>query len=49
MATKAYFMIDLKKKFYQDGRIEDVVAELETIPEVKCVESIVMFCSSLPQ
>ena len=47
MATKAYFMIDLKKELCPGGRIEDIIADLETISEVRCVEPIDGACDLL--
>jgi len=47
MATKAYFMVDVKEGFFQDGQMEDIVADLETIPEVKCVEPVNGVCDLL--
>ncbi len=47
MATKAYFMIRVKKNFCWNSQMEDIVAELETIPEVKCIEPINGVCDLL--
>lgn len=40
MATKAYLMIQVKKEFYQNGRMEEVLADLKARPEVKRIEVI---------
>jgi len=49
MATKAYFMVWVKEGFCQNGRIEDMVAELETIPEVRRIEPVDGICDLLVQ
>jgi hypothetical protein len=40
MATKASLMIRVQKRVYHNHRIEDILTDLETIPEVKCVEQV---------
>jgi len=40
MGTKAYFMINMEKKFSEDGYYLDAVRELEAMPEVESVESV---------
>ena len=49
MAIKAYLMINANKGFCQNGRMEDRIAELEAIPEVKCIEKIDGACDFLIQ
>ena len=49
MATKAYLMIRVKKNFYQNGRMEEMLADLDAIPEVKCIEQIDGACDLLVQ
>jgi len=46
MATKAYFMINVTEKFCQNG-YQDILRDLETIPEVKAVERISGACDLL--
>jgi len=40
MGTKAYFMINMEKKFSEDGYYLDAVRELEAMPEVESVEPV---------
>ena len=47
MATKAYFIICVKEEFWMGGQMEDIVAELEAIPEVKRVELVDGACDLL--
>jgi len=47
MATKAYLMIHVKEEFNKTNQIEAIVAELRTIPEVKCIESADGACDLL--
>ena len=49
MATKAYFMIRIKEGLHNNGRIEEMIGELEAIPEVICVEPIDGICDLLAQ
>jgi len=47
MGTKAYLMVNLKKRFSDDGYYLDAVRELATIPEVKSVEPVSGVCDLL--
>ena len=47
MGTKAYFMINLEKKFSHDNHYLDAVRELEAMPEVESVESVSGICDLL--
>jgi len=49
MATKAYLMVRVKKEFCQNARMEEILAHLETIPEVKCIEQVDGVCDLLVQ
>ena len=44
MGTKAYFMVNMKKKFNEDGYYLDAVRELEAMPEVESVEQVSGVC-----
>ena len=46
MATKAYFMVSVAEKFCQNG-YQDILRDLETIPEVKSVERVSGACDLL--
>ena len=46
MATKAYFMVSVAEKFCQNG-YQDILMDLETIPEVKSVEHVRGACDLL--
>ena len=43
MGTKAYFMINVAERFCPNG-YQDVLRDLETIPEVKSIEQIDGIC-----
>ena len=47
MATKAYFMINVTEKFCQKSGYQDILRDLETMPEVKAVERISGACDLL--
>ena len=47
MGTKAYFMINIDKKFSQDGYYLEALRELETMPEVESVEPVSGVCDLL--
>ena len=47
MGTKAYFMVNMEKKFNQAGRYLDALGELEAIPEVESVEPVSGVCDFL--
>ena len=47
MGTKAYFMVNMKKKFNEDGYYLDAVRELEAMPEVESVEQVSGVCDLL--
>ena len=47
MGTKAYFMVNLDKKFSEDGYYLDAVTELEAMPEVESVEPVSGVCDLL--
>jgi len=47
MATKAYFMINMEKRFSDDGYYLDAVRELEAMPEVKEVKPVSGACDLL--
>jgi len=49
LATKAYLMIRIKKELAQYGQKEDLLAELEAIPEVKYIEQVDGACDLLVQ
>lgn len=40
MGTKAYFMINMDKRFSEDGYYVDAIRELEAMPEVESVEAV---------
>ena len=40
MATKAYLMINMEKRFSDDGYYVEALRELATIPEVETVEPV---------
>ena len=46
MATRAYFIISVAEKYCQNG-YEDILRDLETIPEVKSVERVKGACDLL--
>ena len=47
MGTKAYFMVNMDRKYSQDGHYLDAVAELEAMPEVESVETVSGVCDLL--
>ena len=49
MATKAYLMINIKKEFCQGGQIQKIIADQETMPEVRCIERIDGACDLLAE
>lgn len=44
MATKAYLMIDMEKKYCNDGYYPNVLKELAAMPEVETVEPVSGIC-----
>lgn len=44
MATKAYLMINMEKRFSDDGYYSDALRELAAIPEVESVEPVSGIC-----
>ena len=46
MATKAYFMVSIAEKFGEDG-FQNILRDLEAIPEVKTVERVKGACDLL--
>ncbi len=46
MATKAYFVISVAEEFYQN-RYQDVLRDLEAVPEVESIERISGTCDLL--
>lgn len=46
MATKAYFVITVAEEFYQN-RYQDVLRDLEAVPEVESIERISGTCDLL--
>jgi len=46
MATRAYFMVNVAEKFSQNG-YQDILRDLEAIPEVKAVERVSGGCDLL--
>ena len=46
MGTRAYFMVNVEKKFCQNG-YQDMLRDLEAIPEVKAVERVSGACDLL--
>jgi len=47
MGTKAYFMVNMKKRFSDDGYYLEAVRELEAIPEVEEVKPVSGACDLL--
>jgi hypothetical protein len=47
MGAKAYFMIDMDKKFCEDSCYLDAIRELEAIPEVEIVSPVSGACDLL--
>jgi len=47
MGTKAYFMINMDKKFSDDSYYLDAIRELEAIPEVESVNPVSGVCDLL--
>jgi len=47
MGTKAYFMVNMEKKFTEDGYYLDAIRELEAIPEVETVKPVSGVCDLL--
>ncbi|MDP2931571.1 MAG: hypothetical protein Q8O05_03605 [Chloroflexota bacterium] len=47
MGTKAYFMVNMDRKYSQDGHYLDAVSELEAMPEVESVETVSGVCDLL--
>ena len=47
MGTKAYFMVNLEKKFSHDNRYLEAVGELEAMPEVIAVKPVSGVCDLL--
>lgn len=47
MGTKAYLMVNLEKRFSDDGYYLDAVRELAAIPEVESVEPVSGICDLL--
>jgi len=47
MGTKAYFMVNMEKKFNEDGYYLDALRELEAMPEVESVETVSGVCDLL--
>ena len=47
METKAYFMINMDKKFSDDSYYLDAIRELEAIPEVESVNPVSGMCDLL--
>ena len=47
MGTKAYLMINLEKRFNEDGYYLNAVRELATMPEVESVEQVSGVCDLL--
>ena len=46
MATKAYFMVNVAEKFWQEG-YQRIFRDLEAIPEVKAIERVNGACDLL--
>jgi len=46
VATKAYFMVSVEDKLCQNG-YQDILRDLETIPEIKSVERVSGACDLL--
>ena len=49
MGTKAYFMINMAKRFSDDSYYLDVIRELEAMPEVEAVKPVSGVCDLLVQ
>jgi len=47
MGTKAYFMVNMEKKFNEAGHYLDALRELKAIPEVESVEPVSGVCDLL--
>ena len=47
MGTRAYFMIDMEKKFSDDNYYLEAIRELETMPEVEAVKPVSGVCDLL--
>jgi hypothetical protein len=47
MGTKAYFMINMEKRFSDDGYYLDAIRELEAMPEVETVNPVSGMCDLL--
>lgn len=47
MGTKAYLMVNLEKRFSDDGYYLDAVRDLAAMPEVESVESVSGICDLL--
>jgi len=47
MGTKAYFMINMKKRFSDDSYYLDAIRELEAVPEVEEVKPVSGVCDLL--
>ena len=47
MATKAYFTINMEKRFSDDGYYLDAVREVEAMPEVEAVKRVSGMCDLL--
>jgi len=47
MGTKAYFMVNMDKKFSDDSHYLDAIRELEAIPEVESVNPVSGVCDLL--
>ena len=47
MGTRAYFMINMEKRFSDDGYYLDALRELEAMPEVKAVNAVSGMCDLL--
>lgn len=47
MGTKAYFMINVEKRFSDDGYYRNAIRELEAMPEVEAVNSVSGVCDLL--
>ena len=47
MGTKAYFMVNMDKRFSNDGYYLEAIRELEAIPEVKEVKPVSGACDLL--
>ena len=47
MGTKAYFMINMEKRFSDDSYYQDAIRELEAMPEVETVAPVSGECDLL--